>query len=130
MRNHHTQPTGSHQYPELLVSFTGLSLVITPLNSLPFLYKMIFSFVLQTCPWFTIVCKPKIAILSFPNKFIFAGKITGYFIFKVDSGKGAHWRWDSLQAWPPWVTARPFSSVSERLEFVSANQDTAKISQA
>lgn len=54
---------------------------LLPPNSPPFLYKRaVLSFVLPPC-WLTCLCNS----LLFPNKPIFAGKMTGSFIFKVNT---------------------------------------------
>lgn len=57
-----------------------------PPNSPPFLYKRTFlSFVLGTCLWFYYrVLVPACSSLLFPNKPIFAGRIIGNFLFKVN----------------------------------------------
>lgn len=63
-------------------------LFTAPPNSLLFLYKAVYlSFVIsRTCLWFVIARVSQISIpLPFPNKLIFAGKRTGYIIFKVDN---------------------------------------------
>lgn len=81
--------TGNSPANEKLLHFSqsnGLSLSKSSSQLLPFLYKRTFlSFVLGTCLWFySRVLVPTCSSLLFPNKPIFAGRIIGNFLFKVN----------------------------------------------
>ena len=77
------QPMRNHNHPELSLFSNGLLFRMTPPNFLLFLYKVMVLGLAYGfhCGLFVLNCNS----LLFPNKSIFSGKITDFFLFKVNT---------------------------------------------